>query len=48
MMFLTGDTLSPAIQRFLDEAKRPCIEKPLNPKQLRQAVATALAAFKAS
>jgi C4-dicarboxylate-specific signal transduction histidine kinase/ActR/RegA family two-component response regulator len=43
VMFLTGDTLSPAIQRFLDEAKRPYIEKPLDPRQLRQAVAAALA-----
>jgi C4-dicarboxylate-specific signal transduction histidine kinase len=48
IMFLTGDTLSPAIQRFLEEAKRPFIEKPLDPKQLRQAVTAALAAFKAS
>jgi CheY-like chemotaxis protein/two-component sensor histidine kinase len=44
VMFLTGDTLSPAIQRFLEEAKRPFIEKPLDPRQLRQAVAAALAA----
>ena len=42
-MFLTGDTLSPAIQDFLAEAKRPFIEKPLDPRQLRQAVAAALA-----
>ena len=35
----------PAIQRFLEEAKRPYIEKPLDPKQLRQAVAAALAGF---
>ena len=45
IMFLTGDTLSPSIQRFLEEAKRPYIEKPLDPKQLRQAVAAALAGF---
>jgi C4-dicarboxylate-specific signal transduction histidine kinase/CheY-like chemotaxis protein len=44
IMFLTGDTLSPAIQRFLGEAQRPYIEKPLDPKQLRQAVAAALTA----
>jgi FixJ family two-component response regulator len=44
VMFLTGDTLSPAIQHFLEEAKRPFIEKPLDPRQLRQAVAAALAA----
>jgi signal transduction histidine kinase len=43
IMFLTGDTLSPAIQRFIEESKRPFIEKPLDPKQLRQAVAAALA-----
>lgn len=43
VMFLTGDTLSPAIQAFLAEARRPFIEKPLDPRQLRQAVAAALA-----
>lgn len=45
IIFLTGDTLSPAIQKFLDESKRPFIEKPLDPRQLREAVAEALARY---
>ena len=47
IIFLTGDTLSPAIQTFLEETKRPVIEKPLDPKQLREAVAAALARYAA-
>ncbi|HEX2114831.1 MAG TPA: response regulator, partial [Alphaproteobacteria bacterium] len=47
IIFLTGDTLSPAIQSFLAETKRPVIEKPLDPKQLREAVAAALARYAA-
>jgi nitrogen-specific signal transduction histidine kinase/CheY-like chemotaxis protein len=45
IIFLTGDTLSPAIQTFLLESKRPYIEKPLDPKQLRDTVAAALARY---
>jgi C4-dicarboxylate-specific signal transduction histidine kinase/CheY-like chemotaxis protein len=45
IIFLTGDTLSPAIQTFLLESKRPYIEKPLDPKQLRETVAAALARY---
>jgi C4-dicarboxylate-specific signal transduction histidine kinase/CheY-like chemotaxis protein len=48
IIFLTGDTLSPAIQTFLAESKRPYIEKPLDPKQLREAVAAALARYAAN
>jgi DNA-binding NarL/FixJ family response regulator len=48
IIFLTGDTLSPAIQTFLAESKRPVIEKPLDPKQLREAVAAALARYAAN
>jgi CheY-like chemotaxis protein len=48
IIFLTGDTLSPAIQTFLLETKRPYIEKPLDPKQLRETVAAALARYAAS
>jgi two-component system NtrC family sensor kinase len=48
IIFLTGDTLSPAIQTFLAESKRPYIEKPLDPKQLRDAVAAALARYASS
>ncbi|HYC63133.1 MAG TPA: ATP-binding protein [Reyranellaceae bacterium] len=47
IIFLTGDTLSPAIQSFLAETKQPVIEKPLDPKQLREAVAAALARYAA-
>lgn len=48
IIFLTGDTLSPAIQQFLNETKRPFIEKPLDPKQLRDLVATALQRYAAA
>jgi len=48
IIFLTGDTLSPAIQSFLAESNRPFIEKPLDPKQLRDAVAAALARYAAN
>lgn len=48
IIFLTGDTLSPAIQSFLAESKRPFIEKPLDPRQLRDAVAAALARYAAN
>jgi signal transduction histidine kinase/CheY-like chemotaxis protein len=48
IIFLTGDTLSPAIQQFLDETRRPYIEKPLDPRQLRDLVADALMRFAAA
>jgi two-component system NtrC family sensor kinase len=45
MVFLTGDTLSPAAIAFLDKAARPCIEKPFNAGEVRRVVADALAAI---
>ncbi|WP_299850174.1 ATP-binding protein [uncultured Roseovarius sp.] len=33
--FVTGDTMGRASQTFLAEAKRPCVEKPVSPKELR-------------
>ncbi|QIK79164.1 PAS domain S-box protein [Sphingomonas piscis] len=37
--FVTGDTLGPAAVRFLDEAKRPYIEKPFNRESVRRLLA---------
>ena len=34
--FVTGDTMSPSARMFLDSAKRPCLEKPLSPEELRR------------
>ncbi|WPZ32929.1 PAS domain S-box protein [Thalassobaculum sp. OXR-137] len=39
MAFVTGDTMSPAIRRFLDEAGRPYLEKPVMPAELRGLIA---------
>lgn len=33
--FITGDSLSPGIQAFLDEVGRPFIEKPITPDEVR-------------
>ena len=40
--FVTGDTMGRASQGFLSEAKRPYIEKPVAPKELRAFVANIL------
>jgi PAS domain S-box-containing protein len=45
VIFVTGDTLSPAAAAFLEKAGRPCIEKPFNTREVRQVVAEALAAL---
>jgi signal transduction histidine kinase len=34
--FVTGDTMSPSARRFLESAKRPYLEKPLAPSDLRR------------
>ena len=39
MAFVTGDTMSPAIRRFLDDAGRPYLEKPVTPSDLRGLIA---------
>jgi PAS domain S-box-containing protein len=44
VIFTTGDTLSEAALAFLDATRRPCIEKPFDLKEVRRAVAEALAA----
>jgi len=36
--FLTGDTISPDAQAFLRATKRPCLEKPVKPADLRSFV----------
>ncbi|MEO3416631.1 ATP-binding protein [Roseovarius sp. CAU 1744] len=41
--FVTGDTMGRASQTFLAEADRPCIEKPVSPKELRAFVADIIA-----
>jgi CheY-like chemotaxis protein len=42
VVFITGDTLSEAAQRFLAEARRPVIEKPFVPDDVRTVVRAAL------
>ncbi len=37
--FVTGDTMGKASQKFLSEAKRPYLEKPVSPQELRTFVA---------
>jgi two-component system NtrC family sensor kinase len=44
LVFITGDTLSEAAQRFLAEAKRPVIEKPFIPDDVRAVVRGMLSA----
>ncbi|MGX2030467.1 ATP-binding protein [Methylocaldum gracile] len=39
VIFVTGDSLSPNVQVFLDAARCPVIEKPFVPKDVRQKVA---------
>ena len=41
--FVTGDTMGRSSQSFLQEAKRPCVEKPVSPKELRTFVTEILA-----
>ena len=41
--FVTGDTMGLSSQRFLGEAQRPCIEKPVSPKELRAFVTELMA-----
>jgi CheY-like chemotaxis protein len=36
--FVTGDTMSPSARSFLDAARRPCLEKPIAPAELRAMV----------
>ncbi|MFO1061093.1 MAG: IclR family transcriptional regulator C-terminal domain-containing protein [Dongiaceae bacterium] len=40
---ITGDTLSTSVQTFLEESRRPCIEKPFVPSEVREMVAVCLA-----
>jgi len=42
LVFITGDTLSPATRQFLKRAKRPGIEKPFVPEEARSVVRHAL------
>jgi CheY-like chemotaxis protein len=42
LVFITGDTLSPATRQFLKRAKRPVIEKPFVPDEARSVVRQAL------
>lgn len=36
--FITGDSMGPTSQRFLSDAKRPYLEKPISPRELRELV----------
>jgi len=38
LAFITGDSLSPQLRRFLESTDRPCIEKPLTPDDIRRLV----------
>jgi PAS domain S-box-containing protein len=38
LAFVTGDTLSPKIKRFLRGAGRPYIEKPITPREVRELI----------
>jgi CheY-like chemotaxis protein len=42
VVFITGDTLSEPAQRFLAEARRPVIEKPFIPDDVRAVVRAAM------
>ncbi|MBI3706475.1 MAG: PAS-domain containing protein [Proteobacteria bacterium] len=39
LVFITGDTLAPHVTTFLIETRVACIEKPLNPRTVRETVA---------
>src|SRR3546814_16784453 len=39
LAFVTGDTMSPGIRRFLESCGRPYLEKPVVPADLRRLVA---------
>jgi len=38
LAFITGDTLSPRVREFLNQARRPHLEKPLLPRDIRDLV----------
>lgn len=38
LAFMTGDTLSPRVREFLDTSKRPYVEKPITPGDIRELV----------
>ena len=38
MIFITGDTMNPSIQQFLQESGMPCLVKPFTPSDLIAAV----------
>ena len=48
LMFITGDTLAPHVTAFLSETTVNCIEKPLNPKAVQEAVDRVLATTRAA
>ena len=39
LAFITGDTLSPRVKSFLEASKRPFLEKPILPKDIRALIA---------
>jgi PAS domain S-box-containing protein len=48
LMFITGDTLAPHVTAFLSQTPVNCIEKPLNPKAVQEAVERVLASTRAA
>ncbi|SJM35308.1 hybrid sensor histidine kinase/response regulator [Mesorhizobium delmotii] len=48
LLFVTGDTLAPEIDRFIGETGAPVIEKPLDPQTFRRLVMERLRAMKTS
>jgi nitrogen-specific signal transduction histidine kinase/CheY-like chemotaxis protein len=48
LMFITGDTLAPHVTAFLTQTPVNCIEKPLNPKAVQEAVERVLATTRAA
>jgi two-component system NtrC family sensor kinase len=43
LIFITGDSLSPTVKRFLGQVRRPVLEKPFAPAEVRRAVRQAAA-----
>lgn len=48
ILFVTGDTLAAHVTSFLADTEAPCIEKPLDPRAVQEAVARALEGVQAS
>jgi PAS domain S-box-containing protein len=38
LIFITGDALGPSVRAFLEQTGLPCLEKPFDPKEVRQVI----------